>query len=128
MIKVIGNNSFKNFVDLNKVLLENIFDQNVFNKKINLVIIDSEIEIKNIKTNKNDLIKEETINIFVINKTNKIHIDQKYLSHIIFYPIKPNEFLNLIQSITTAELLKLYGLIVKNNVVSKIKQEIQKCL
>ena len=125
MIKVIGNNSFKNFVNLNRALLENIFDQNVFNKKIKLVIIDSETEIKNIKTNNNDLIKEETINIFVSNKTNKIHIDQKYLSHIIFYPIKPNEFLNLIQSITTAELLKLYGLIVKNNVVSNLQKNIK---
>jgi len=123
MIKVIGNNSFKNFVNLNKALLENIFDPKVFNKKINLFTIDSESEIKNIKKNKNNLINEETISIYIANKRNKIYINQKHLSHIIFYPLKPNEFLNLIKSITIADLLKKYGLLAENNIVSNLQKD-----
>ena len=123
MIKAIGNNSFKNFVNLNKALLENIFDPKVFNKKINLFTIDSESEIKNIKKNKNNLINEETISIYIANKRNKIYINQKHLSHIIFYPLKPNEFLNLIKSITIADLLKKYGLLVENNIVSDLQKD-----
>ena len=123
MIKAIGNNSFKNFVNLNKALLENIFDPKVFNKKINLFTIDSESEIKNIKKNKNNLINEETISIYIANKRNKIYINQKHLSHIIFYPLKPNEFLNLIKSITIADLLKKYGLLAENNIVSNLQKD-----
>ena len=64
---------------------------------------------------------EDDVIIYIVNKVNKKNINKEYLISTIFYPIKPHEFLSSIESITIAQLLKKYGLLVENNVVTNLK-------
>ena len=98
MIKVNGSDSLSSFINLNNFVLENIFSSNIYKKKINLIIADSDSEFKNPKKNNSNVNNDNELVIYIINKRNKKKINQKYLFYTIFYPIKPHEFLNLIQS------------------------------
>ena len=120
MISVIGSTPFGDFVNLNKGLLEKIFGSNVLKTKINLFVINNEGVIDSSKKNKKN---EDDVIIYIVNKVNKKNINKEYLISTIFYPIKPHEFLSSIESITIAQLLKKYGLLVENNVVTNLKND-----
>jgi len=122
MIKVFGNNLFTSFINLNNNLLDSFFDFNIFKNKISIFFIKNNNEIEKLFTKNRHLKNGSDIKIFFVEKNNKKNIHQEHFSYSIFYPIKPHEFLNLIQSITLIQLLKRYGLFIDNNIVSNLQK------
>ncbi len=116
MIKVIGNDAFLNFINLNNALLNNFSE-----KQINIFVIDKNKEIENLAMNKSYKNNENNIKIYLLDKKIKKKINQQYLSSSIFYPIKPTDFANLVKSITFLQALKRYGLSVSNNIAMSLQ-------
>ena len=116
MIKVIGNDAFLNFINLNNALLNNFSE-----KQINIFVIDKNKEIENLVINKSYKNNENNIKIYLLDKKIKKKINQQYLSSSIFYPIKPTDFANLVKSITFLQALKRYGLSVSNNIAMSLQ-------
>lgn len=123
MIRVFGSSLFINFINLNKHLLDNFFDPNIFKKQANVFFVENNNEIENLIKKNNYPNSEANIKIYFVNKQNKNNINPKYLSSSIFYPIKPLEFLNQVKSITLTQLLKKYGLFVRANIISNLQNE-----
>ena len=118
MIKVFGSSELINFLKLNNVLKNEIFDI-----EINLFILNNFREIDNLASNEGYAIKKNEIKIYFLEKSIKKTINDKHLPNCIFYPVKPNDFVNLLSRSVLSQLFEQYGLAVTNNIVSGLKDD-----